>query len=106
MSDCTPDETDLLDCYAGMHESNREQSYDDAYTDAERVIAEIKTIAKAETRADFVLTRANIRKIKADALREAAEALPAPVGLSCNAGCHDADRLALRIRADRIEGEA
>lgn len=47
-----------------------------------------------------------IAKIKADALREAAESLPAPVGLKCNAACHDADRIHLRIRANRIEEEA
>ena len=47
-----------------------------------------------------------IAKVRADALREAAESLPAPVGLKCNAACHDADRIHLRIRANRIEEEA
>ena len=47
-----------------------------------------------------------IAKVQADALREAAESLPAPVGLKCNAACHDADRIHLRIRANRIEEEA
>lgn len=47
-----------------------------------------------------------VAKIRAEALREAAEILPAPVGLKCNAECHDADRITLRIRADRIEEEA
>lgn len=47
-----------------------------------------------------------IAKVKADALREAANALPKPVGLKCNPECHTADWASLRVRADRIEGEA
>lgn len=44
-----------------------------------------------------------IAKIKADALREAAGALPKPVGLNCNEECHNVDWASLRVRADRIE---
>ena len=80
----TPDEAELTGCYAGAMEELAGENYDQAKADAERGIA----------------------KIKADALREAAESLPAPVGLKCNAECHDADRLHLRIRADGIEEEA
>lgn len=48
-----------------------------------------------------------IAKVKADALREAANALPKPVGLGCNPECHTVDWASLRGRADRIEaGEA
>lgn len=59
------------------------------------------SIAKAEARWDVM-----IAKIKADALREAADALPKPVGLNCNKECHDVDWASLRVRADRIEAEA
>ncbi|RBP66410.1 hypothetical protein DFO66_103357 [Brevibacterium sanguinis] len=47
--------------------------------------------------------RRGLARIKADSLREAADALPEPVGLHCNSECHAADKLALRIRADGIE---
>lgn len=47
-----------------------------------------------------------IAKVKADALREAANALPKPVGLSCNTECHNVDWASLRVRADLIEREA
>ena len=80
----TPDETELRDCYAASLHEHAGEDYTTAKADAERGIA----------------------KIKADALREAAESLPAPVGLKCNAACHDADRIHLRIRANRIEEEA
>lgn len=80
----TPDEVELRDCYAGLSEEYAGEDYATAKADAERGIA----------------------KLKADALREAAESLPAPVGLKCNAVCHDADRIHLRIRANRIEEEA
>lgn len=48
--------------------------------------------------------RRGIAKVKADALREAAEALPAPAGLNCSKECHNVDWASLRVRADRIEG--
>ena len=80
----TPDETELIDCYAASLHEHAGEDYTTAKADAERGIA----------------------KIKADALREAAESLPAPVELKCNAACHDADRIHLRIRANRIEEEA
>ncbi|MGO3067145.1 MAG: hypothetical protein ACTIIT_14055 [Brevibacterium linens] len=44
-----------------------------------------------------------IAKVKSDALREAANALPKPVGLNCKAECHTANWASLRARADRIE---
>lgn len=47
--------------------------------------------------------RKYLDKVKADALREAAEALPKPVGLNCSKECHNADWLSLLRRADRIE---
>ena len=80
----TPDEVELIGCYAGAMEEQAGENYATAKADAERGIA----------------------KIKADALREAAESLPAPVGLKCNAECHDVDRIHLRIRANGIEEEA
>lgn len=80
----TPSEARLVAQYARSRAEKEVEDYATAKADAERGIA----------------------KIKADALREAAESLPAPVGLKCNAECHDADRLHLRIRADRIEEEA
>lgn len=47
--------------------------------------------------------RRGIAKVKADALREAADALPKPVGLNCNEECHNVDWASLRVRADRVE---
>lgn len=69
----------------------------------------------AEVRADFVLTRANIRKIKAAALREAAESARAviEIGSSSDSAYHHGARYGQRrfadwldVRADRIEREA
>lgn len=80
----TPDEAELIGCYAGVMEESGE-NFETAQADAERGIA----------------------KLKAEALREAANALPKPVGLRCNPECHTADWASLRVRADRIEaGEA
>lgn len=50
--------------------------------------------------------RRGLNKIKSGALREAAKALPKPVGLNCNAECHSVDWASLHLRADRIEEEA
>lgn len=47
-----------------------------------------------------------IAKVKADALRAAADALPLPAGFTCNTECHTADWASLRVRADLIEREA
>lgn len=81
----TPDEAELIGCYAGAMEEQAGENYATAKADAERGIA----------------------KIKADALRVAANALPKPVGLRCNPECHTVDWASLRARADRIEaGEA
>lgn len=81
-------------------------------TDVEHLIEHYKELSETVSGEASVgeenaqIARRVIAKIKADALREAAEILPAPVGLKCNAECHDADRITLRIRADRIEEEA
>lgn len=48
MSDCTPDETDLLDCYAGLAEKFDGLSYDEGYEVAERTLADIKACAWAQ----------------------------------------------------------
>lgn len=46
-------------------------------------------------------------EVKAEALRGAAEGLCAGVrGSKCNPGCHEADQITLRLRADHIEKEA
>lgn len=42
-------------------------------------------------------------KVRAEALREAAAGLPEAAGTNCGASCHEADRISLRDRADRIE---
>lgn len=83
----TPDEAELIGCYAGAMEEQAGENYDQAKADAERGIA----------------------KIKADALREAADA----ISLVVIPGSDENDNLAtaaaqgwLTGRANRIEEEA
>ncbi|MCD1287317.1 MULTISPECIES: hypothetical protein [unclassified Brevibacterium] len=83
----TPDEVELRDCYALVMDERAGEDYDEAKADAERGIA----------------------KIKADALREAAEA----ISLVVIPGSDENDNLAtaaaqgwLTGRANRIEEEA
>lgn len=46
-------------------------------------------------------------KVRAEALREAAEGMrPGVRGSTCNEACHRADQIALEMRADRIEQAA
>ncbi|MFE1082464.1 hypothetical protein [Brevibacterium sediminis] len=44
----TPDETELIDCYAGAMEEQAGENYDEAKADAERGIQAIKAKARAE----------------------------------------------------------
>lgn len=83
----TPDEAELIGCYAGVMEEQAGENYDQAKADAERGIA----------------------KIKADALREAARKLFADE--TAESGTAKAKHNAiyglwLLDEADRIEGNA
>lgn len=94
-----PSEMELATCYAEVMDEHAGENYDKARADAERGIAKIRD----DARAPFVLTRVNIRKIKADALREAAEDMDNtddPDAIHVHNGDID---LWLKARADRIE---
>jgi len=46
-------------------------------------------------------------KVRAEALREAARGMrPGIRGGTCNKACHEADKITLEVRADRIERKA
>ena len=77
----TPDEAELIGCYAGAMEEQAGENYDQAKAEAERGIA----------------------KIKADALREAADMFAIGFGATYPGA---AVRDKLTDRADRIEEEA
>jgi len=54
------------------------------------------------------VTEAQVREVieaeRAEALREAARGMrPGVRGGTCNEACHEADKIALEVRADRIE---
>lgn len=105
-----PSESRIRDLYANATAwdfSARDERPDlvrlrsNAYAEFDRWLAD----HDAEIRADFVLTRARIRRIEADVLRDAAVKLQDGIG-SCNTGCHVSDMVTLRTLADRIEEEA
>ncbi|WP_240373091.1 hypothetical protein [Brevibacterium zhoupengii] len=91
MSDYTPDEQEFIGAWVSAHS---EEGWGGPVDVEGRPLERISE------------ARRGIAKAKADALREAADALPKPVGLNCNKECHDADWASLRVRADRIEGGA
>lgn len=83
----TPDETELRDCYAASLHEHAGEDYTTAKADAERGIA----------------------KLKADALREAAEAFDARLSDGTGNGrAYNSYRVAelLKARAERIKEEA
>lgn len=83
----TPDEAELIGCYAGAMEEQAGENYATAKADAERGIA----------------------KLKADALREAAEAFDARLSDGTGNGrAYNSYRVAelLKARAERIKEEA
>ncbi|WP_432789262.1 hypothetical protein QYM46_13060 [Brevibacterium sp. K11IcPPYGO002] len=94
----TPDEAEVIDCYAGLMEEQAGENYDEAKADAERGIAKIKADALREA-ADDLNARAN-----GPSLIESADKWAGWYG-GVRAAMQS-EESALRLRADRIEEEA
>ena len=98
MSKYTPSLDEARDRYAdarvGVGEWTRfdeavRRAVEDAYAEFDRWIA------------------AHDAKVRAEALREAARGMrPGIRGGTCNKACHEADKITLEVRADRIERKA
>lgn len=96
----TPDETELIGCYAGAMEEQAGENYDQAKADAERGIAKIKADALREAAIGVTTQVNNAEAAEAETARD-----PGPYYHGARFGMRKTAQW-LHRRADRIEEEA